>query len=379
MNKIDELLEKLEYEKSSAKRWMISNLICIYYARLDEKEKIKYYKKLFGKKANSRLILDSGYYDLLISNFDIHLNITSKIYDVYKELGYYNDTFASLYPKNKVSSKKEEEILLEFLNSVDSASGAIYNNLKNSNNIILTENFKPEDSEYESEYLGTCINGLGIEPDKISLENGNSPSVTYLQTLVHEIGHSYENEFMRSMSSNQQMFRYYYSFSEVMSEFFERIFIDFLIENRIFYDDAERSLYLKNEDIFCNLMHLNFVVFACINGSCIFDDQYYQIIDYDCYKEYNKGREFAFEFEDVENYLNLIHYGYGSLIAEYFFKIYKQDKKEGLKEIKNFLSNQALISDRQMFEDIGFLDNDFSFFKENIKPNKDYLTKKYIR
>ncbi len=65
------------------------------------------------------------------------------------------------------------------------------------------------------------------------------------------------------------------------------------------------------------------------------------------------------------------------MLGEYFFSIYKDDKKEGLKQIKNFLSNQFLLDDKQMIESIDFLNNDFKFLDKGIKDNMTYMRKKY--
>lgn len=75
--------------------------------------------------------------------------------------------------------------------------------------------------------------------------------------------------------------------------------------------------------------------------------------------------------------MNDIKYSYGYLLAEYFFDIYRQDKKEGLKQIKNFLVDQALLDERDMVEKIDFLNSDYDFLNQGLRENMVYMRKRY--
>ena len=89
-----------------------------------------------------------------------------------------------------------------------------------------------------------CYNTFGHSEPIIYIDKKINKQVPFIITLVHELGHEYENMFMKNMSIAQQIDRYVFCFTEVMSQFFERVALEYLIKNNIYKDDAQRELNL---------------------------------------------------------------------------------------------------------------------------------------
>lgn len=361
---IEEVRNKLEMEKSNSKRFLLSNLYVTLFNQLDEKEQkeeIKYIK-------NADLILEKAcYYDYLENDIEIFEDFASKIDDRYKKT---NFNFYSLYPENKLNLNEAKDIVLDILNDIG------IDNIEKLYDFDKIKYKKLDNAE------GYCINTFGLYKGNIVLSENIDKIVIFIKDLVHEIGHNYENIFMSNMSSLQQIERYNYCFIEVCSSFFEKIALDYLIKNNIYMDDANRELNNYYCDLYDRLMFLGNIRKNDDFKTAIYDDEYLYIIEKDkndkeninTNENNNQNEQLSFK---KYNYDEDIKYGYGSLLGEYFFDIYKQDKKEGLKKLKNFLSNQGLLDERQMLETIEFKENDFSFLDKGLSDNTKYMRKRY--
>jgi len=356
------LKNAIEIEKSNSKRWMMSKLLITYYESLDEDD-----KKILQKELDEvSLILETeDTYDGLMNDRKMHLDICDKVIEEFYKEGFED---YCLYPENKLNLKTSEEIVSDIVTDIGFGADDLYKRLKDNNNILIKDQDK----------MGYCINGLGVDDSLIVVDGKIDKMVTYIWCLLHELGHAYENEFMSTMSSSQQICRYYYIFSEVLSSFFARVSLDYMINNRIYLDDSERLLNAAYSDQIYSFLNLKFVIEACLDGKCAHNLSHYQICDHSCYDDFlKKEKRFEVYMDDTGNYNDFITYGYGAMLAEYFFDIYKKDKKEGMKMLKNFLSNQALLDDETMLFNIDLFNNDFEFLKKGISENHAYMRRKY--
>ena len=357
MNKmIEEVRNRLEREKSNSKRFLLSNLYITLYDFLNEEE--KNYENKFLNQIDL-ILSDYEFYDFLRNDAEIFRDFSLKTCDRYKKAGF---NFYDLYPKNKIKFDEAKEIIFDILNDMG---------LDNIDKIYDFDKIKYRNLE---NCEGVCINPFGFFDGNIVLDEKISKMVVFIKALSHEIGHNYENLFMSNMSSIQQIKRYVYCFIEVCSSFFERIALDYLIKNRIYLDDANRDLNCYYCDLYDRLSFLGDVTSKDDLEDAIYDEENILCVSNNFNKETEDGENVVlYEY----NYANDIKYGYGALLGEYFFDIYKKDKKEGLKSIKNFLSNQGLLDERGMLDSINFSENDFSFFDDGLLENAKYMRKRY--
>ncbi|MGM9878946.1 MAG: hypothetical protein ACI31R_02860 [Bacilli bacterium] len=358
MNKIiKEVRDKLEMEKSNSKRFLLSNLYVTLFNLLDEKEK----QEEFEYAYNIDLILETdSYYDYLKNDGEIFKNFASKADNRYKKT---NFNYYFLCPENKIKFDEAKEIIFEILKD------AKIDNIEKLYDFDKIKYKNLEDCD------GYCINTFGMFQDNIVLNKDIEKMVIFIKDLVHEIGHNYENLFMSNMSSIQQVERYAYCFVEVCSCFFERLALDYLIKNRIYTDDANRELNNYYCDLYDRLTFLGNVSTNENLENAIYDAESVLCVSENEFSNALESNEKVIFYK--HNYIDDIKYGYGSLLGEYFFDIYKQDKKEGLKRLRNFLSNQGLLDERQMLDTIEFKENDFSFLDKGLSDNTKYMRKRY--
>lgn len=246
-NRFYKLVKDIEFEKSNSKKWLMSKLLITYYYNMDIKDR-KEVEKDIDKLLLHLEVEDT--YDGLVADSDMHLSIISKVVDRFYESNFED---YSLYPNNKVDFKYSDQIVSEILNDIDPKAYSLYKNLKETGNIVIKD----------QEKMGCCINGLGIDLDYISMDKKNDKMVTFIWCLVHELGHTYENNYMSNMSSVQQIFRYYYIFAEVLSTFFARVGLDYMIKNRIYLDDSQRLLNAHYYDLMYSYLNLDFILSLC--------------------------------------------------------------------------------------------------------------------
>lgn len=359
LEQLKQIREQIEIEKSNSKKFLLSNL---YYSLLQElsKEELQQEQK---NLENTELLLKAyEIYDFLKNDNEIYKEFYKKTDKKYKQN---NFNFYGLYPENKLKHKQANEIIFEILEDI---------------NIEKEESFKRLHCEGKVQLsnlefcIGKCYNTFGYTEPIIYADLNIKDQVTFIKTIVHELGHEYENIFMSNMSAIQQVDRYDFCFTEVMSSFFERIALDYLIKNNIYKDDAHRDLNLNYFDLHDRLGTLYEISNEAKKENIIYDDQ--NIIEIEEQIKQNQNDKKSYKVYSY-NYMNDIKYSYGYLLAEYFFNIYRQDKKEGLKQIRNFLANQAFLDEREMLESINFKNNDYSFLNKGLQENMTYMRKKY--
>lgn len=348
MEKIKNLLER---ETNNSKRYLLSKLYTTFYCFLDEKEKEE--ERHFLE--STELYFDvPEFYDYLRCDKEIFIDFISKINKRYEGTDF---NFYYLTSENKLNFQEAEEITSTILEDMP---------IFDKDRLYDFSSLNFQDLSY---YYGFCINTFGLFKENITIDSKIDKIVTFVKTLCHEIGHNYENIYMSSMNAKQQTDRYYYTFGEVMATFFERVALDYLIRNHIYLDDAERELNCYYDDLLWRIFDLEEIYKSSDFNNLIYDDR--KIL----YKITSSNNP---KIEKIDfNYKECIEYIYGTLLGEYFFDIYRQDKREGLKRLRNFLANQGILDERQMLDSINFKENNFSFLDKGLKENLTYMRKRY--
>lgn len=356
---IEKVRDRLENEKSNSNRFLLSNLYIALYDLLDENEKVYEDEK---NKGIDFILTNYDFYDFLKNDAEIYKDFAFKIDEKFRE---YDFNYYDLFPKNKLNLSDAKDIVSDILRDINVDNVGIFDKLYDFDKLIYKDLVAFE---------GLCFNTFGLFDGNIVLDKSIDKMVIFIKDLVHEIGHNYENLFMATMSSLQQIDRYDYCFLEVCSSFFERVALDYMIRNRIYFDDANRSLNTYYCDLYDRLIFLDDVSSKLKKEDIIYDDEKVCCCDDLVFSNDDSDKKINTYFR---NYSNDIKYGYGALLGEYFFDIYRKDKREGLKSLRNFLANQGLFDERQMLDSIDFANNDFSFFDKGLSDNMSYMRKRY--
>lgn len=360
MEKLNLLFNKLELAKNKHDILLISNIIFNYLLTLTPEEQFSINDKIMMlDEYNLPYSLKEKPDDRLYADSNILKYTYCAVNDTFSKIGFkhYN-----MHPVNKIYEKLQEEIILEILNEIDEESLKLYRNLKNSDRIIV----KPLDENL----LGLCLSGYNLIEDEIYINEKIKQSVLYITTVVHELGHVYEGKMLDSKSwftkiSNAN------AFLEVMSLFFEKIAWNYMIENKLFEEDCQRVL----NNYYFNLLD-DFTYFDDFLYDAHFKDDEEELEDLNCMKFISEDKK-EISISDIIDSSGSLDYGFGMILGEYFFNIYKQDKKEGLRTIKEFVSKEFTIPDRKLLESIDFFRGDFKFLEEAITKNATYMRKRY--
>ena len=359
LTKLKQIRQQLEMEKSNSNKFMLSSLYCSLLDCLTGEE-VK--EELSHNNGMELLLKDYEFYDYLINDNQLYKNFYEKTEKKYQENEF---KLYDLYSENSLKLKEAKEIVYGILDSIN------VEKLESYKELYCFDKIKLEDL---NQALGMCYNTFGHFEPIIYIDKKINKQVPFIITLVHGLGHEYENMFMKNMSIAQQIDRYVFCFTEVMSQFFERVALEYLIKNNIYKDDAQRELNLDYFSLYDKVENLYSLSSQAEQNQLAYDEE--NIIENAKYviNEEDNAKQVIVTYY---NYMNDIKYSYGYLLAEYFFDIYIQDKKDGLKQIKNFLADQALLDERDMLEKIDFLNSDYDFLNQGLRENMVYMRKRY--
>jgi len=172
-------------------------------------------------------------------------------------------------------------------------------------------------------------------------------------TLAHEFGHIYDlNNFDESIERYNEYF--YQSFNgEAVSKTFERLFLDFLIENNILRDEAiDQMLDMINYNY--DYLLASYII-SLIPDILLIDDSYLDLTPTKLYKlveryfsKKNHVRKFinrCNDFELKETYT----YAYGDVYSLFLKDRIKQDNYS-LDSLKEFFEFRSEIFDKEMLD-----------------------------
>lgn len=278
-----------------------------------------------------------------------YLAISNSVLSTFMETKYpfYDDYCKLLYGVNK---HELQEIILAFLNSYDYRLYRLFRDKLERNEIF-----------YVNLYDITGYSGLNYPMDSlrkslIFCEDGSS-SIFSSGGLVHELGHSYENDIIYSMGVNGVgTVKDKFPFTEVSSRFFEYAFYNYLKENKVYMDDV-RICLLKYYKIMLNYVYnMNLIckgddLFINENGYAVINDLELSIYA-NGIKERLNYYNMASDLGEEMNYKHAFIYGLGSLFSIYLYDNYKKDPNYFKKEFRNALINYPQMG-IEAFEKVG--------------------------
>lgn len=178
LEKIKEVREKLEVEKSNSKRLLLSSLYSSLYLGLSKEEQEcerKYMEKM------DFILSEEDCYDFLKNDNEIFKDFFEKCDRKYLINDY---CCYFLFPENKLKLEEAKDIIYQVLDSIN------VDKLKSYDKLYCFDKINYKDLE---RYDGVCCNTFDFFDPIVSMDNKIDKQVNFICTAVHELGHAYEN------------------------------------------------------------------------------------------------------------------------------------------------------------------------------------------
>jgi len=263
------------------------------------------------------------------------------------EFPFYKDYGKLVYTIPQI---RQKEIISDFLSSYDPKLFNLYREKLRNSEIFKTDLF------FTLGYGGLHYHFDGLRRGLIFCEKrGNS--VSSLGTLVHELGHAYENDIIYSVGiSNPSIIRNKLPYTEVCARFLEYSFYNYLTENRIYQDDVIMTLrsyykrmlcYMYEINLVCKMEHISVNRYGYVEigeaSIAYYANTLKRLLNY-----YNLPSELGEEI----HYRYAFTYGLSNLIAIHLYDKYKDNPTTFKKEFNNCVINY-LTEGLEAFERVG--------------------------
>lgn len=274
---------------------------------------------------NITIKLSNSAYKNFFNNIDLITEITTKLCELHKKFPI-NLKYNSLNNIKKISKEEADDLINSFFKSLGDDIESIFLSMKQKDNIITIKD------EY-TDYDGTCYDLSFFDFPKILLINKNNP-LELFHTLAHEMGHCYE--FIRNRTNKNST--NYNFLVEVPSITFDKLYDEYLVKIGYYKDIGIYNL-LTWKRVILKMNEINdFVNVSYKNGFVSKDYEEFGGLDLDETAYFDASDEIINNISYFGT--NLYNYGYvlSDIIANSLISKYISNRKEGLKEIKNFIT-----------------------------------------
>lgn len=271
------------------------------------------------------------------------------------------------YGKNylKHSEEELELIFISFLKEFDTKLYNQYISILDKQNIFY--------ASLEG-YNGQSYPFSILNENMIFMNSNFDENIEFYKVLGHELGHSYEANLYLNSGRIREYDKIFNSpFYEVPSSFIEYAYINYLIENNIYKNEANMLLHDYIIEILINSIYANILCRVSDIESNFDEELKIDVKEFTPYLE-NIGREYNIYIIPEDNKISLqdpFIYGFGQLFSIYMYENYKKDPKYFKKEFNKSLLDYSLTEDISSFKRVGIS------YEELIKGNtlKKVLTK----
>lgn len=253
------------------------------------------------------------------------------------------------YEKNLPRHKEKEldYIFCSFLNDFDSKTYKEYLNMIDRENIFYTPLLTKNGTNYTFTILSDNM---------IFLNSLYKSNINFYETLAHELGHSLEAKLYLNSGKEREFNSTMNSpFYEVPSSFMQYAYINYLIENNIYKEEAEIILYDYYMELLVNTMYSN-IICQISNIESKLDEN--MNIKLETYGKYLDKLKIDYNLYSIPIYkkISLIVpfiYGFGQLFSIYLYENYKKDPICFKKEFSKSLLEYSQTEDMSSFESVG--------------------------
>ena len=317
------------------------------------------YRKITGENVefiwdNDEVIIDErvkaadGMINSVLKDQKFLLKMVGNAYSVFVDEGFniYTD-YGKQY--HKMSEELMQEYMTSFYRGIDASLVESFVSKFDISELFIIDNMQG--------YAGLTYPIDSVNKNIIAFEAGQYMSVDEMRILAHEMGHNFEFDNSRKNGIDTTWSKITKTvFVEVSSSFFEYAMINYLIDNKIYLDDA---LMLKRRFFNQVLSYLIYVLVIEKIGKLNIDYDFMVEISSEEVCDYANGLlekmnigDTLFQVGDRIDFRNSFIYGIGKLMGIYVYEMYKKDEVNFL-----FRFKQALIEYKNMgikaFENLG--------------------------
>ena len=320
-------------------------------------------KKYYNESNKKKLKLYRKLIDNFISEKEEHHEIANSLIKTYdKEFCFYKKK--PLY----LSENQMYEIIYNFLND-EFNQASEFSELVNNGYIYKADN---DDNDCAGYTIYNCISKNSFI---IILDNKYITDIDMMRVLVHEFGHVINNNEKNNSSRKQELSGgLVSSYIEVYSLLYEKLFLDYLIKNKIFPNNSIKSLkdyYFEGYSYINSLEYLSSLKDSLLKKENYLKKAYIKeqlLVD-------ENGKSYIPAFA-TSNIGNALSYSYGILMANYLAELKHKDEDTFNKNFDNFKLKRYNSFDFNIFNDIGT--NKEDIIKTYDESLKQISTKKII-
>ena len=273
-----------------------------------------------------------GLFEYVLYNKFFLLDVVENSFDIFLE----NDfSIYCDYGKKfkKLDEGKLQEYIINFYNSVGENLGNVFIDKLNNGEIFINNSLKYN--------IGVVFPIESLKRNFILFKAGENMCLEEARVMAHELGHDFEfnNSYTCDVSCIwDKMSKTFYG--EVSACFFEYAFINYLIENRIYLEDAFKLKRRYLDTIFDNLKNI-LIIFS--QSKIGIDYEFNVKLRNDEMVEFanNLVNEMNYDLEyhlgDKIGFRKSIVYGIGRLMGIYIYEYYKNNSKEFLYNFRKSL------------------------------------------
>lgn len=248
---------------------------------------------------------------------------------------------------HRKNGEELEDIFCSFLNSFDYELYKEYINLIDRQNIFWTSLDGYTGQNYPFSILNTNV---------IFMDNALGENINFYKILSHELGHSYESKLYLNSGRIREYDKTYNSpFYEVPSSFMEYAYINYLLENNIYIEEANMLLHEFLVELLINSTYSNMICKIKNIEEKINEQLEIDMKEFNAYLEEigNNHNVFMFPINNTVSLKDSFIYGFGQIFSIYMYENYKKDPNNFKKELKYSLLDYSNSEDMISFERVG--------------------------
>lgn len=320
------------------------------YNGLNE-EKIVFPWKYDTDLINIRIDMVNDFIRNVLKEQNILLSVAERSFEIFLEedfsvYKYYGKRF------HRMSEVVIQKNIGKFYKEIDDELVERFRNKLNNVELFVNNNI-----EF---YDGLTFPIESVDKNIIFFKSGEDMCVDDARILVHEMGHDFEFDNLKRTGVDAMWSKLSKTpYVEVASSFFEYAFINYLIDNNIYVDDAKmvKARFLNQMLYFLSYIliigeinHLN------IDYDFTIKIDREEVVSYgDSLLEKMNSSDELYNIGDKLNFRSSFIYGMGRLLAVYLYDSYKNSDKDFLKKFR-----QVLIKYKdegiKAFSDLGITD-----------------------
>ena len=195
-----------------------------------------------------------------------------------------------------------------------------------------------------------------LNDNMIFLSSAYDNNIDFYRTLSHELGHALEAILYLNSGKERDLNNTFNSpFYEVSSSFMEYAYINYLLENNIYKEEAKLLLHDYYIELLLNSIYSN-IICRITDIENVFDEELnIDIKEFNTYlttleRNYNLYDMFVKDKVSLED---PFIYGLGQLFSIYLYENYKKDPNYFKKEFSKSLLEYSQTEDMSSFERVG--------------------------